>query len=107
MDGSVALLQAKKLIRGVAGEVSDVSERIDQLPYGLNYKGAVNYYSDLPTGAAAGDTYNVLYSGTSGEVPDGTMYAWGSNSGTDTWIAVNIVLEPLTEAEVKQIWGDA
>ena len=39
---------------------------------GLRYKGAVNYYSDLPNNAEIGDAYTVLYAGSSGSVADGT-----------------------------------
>ena len=33
---------------------------------GVNYKGAVNYYNDLPNNATEGDAYTVRYKGTSG-----------------------------------------
>ena len=35
---------------------------------GVNYKGAVNYYNDLPNNATEGDAYTVRYKGTSGTI---------------------------------------
>lgn len=53
---------------------------------GVVWKGAVNYYSDLPADAAAGDCYTVKYAGSSGTKVDGTEYAWGNLDGTAQWI---------------------
>lgn len=53
---------------------------------GLIWKGAVNYYSDLPANAAVGDCYTVKYVGTSGTEVSGTEYAWGNLDGTLQWI---------------------
>ena len=54
---------------------------------GITYKGAVDYYSDLPNNPTEGDAYTVKYSGSSGSTPDGTEYVWGNYSGTNQWIA--------------------
>lgn len=54
---------------------------------GINYKGAVDYYSNLPTSPKLNDAYTVKYRGTSGTVPDGTEYVWQKYDGTEQWIA--------------------
>lgn len=59
---------------------------VSQLPKGFVYKGAVNYYSNLPNNAEIGDTYTVKYAGSSGTDPDGFEYAWGNYEGTNQWI---------------------
>lgn len=55
---------------------------------GILYRGAVNYYSDLPNDASIGDCYSVLYQGTSGTTPSGLEYVWGVISGESSasWI---------------------
>lgn len=53
---------------------------------GIVWRGAVNYYSDLPADAALGDCYTVKYAGSSGTKVDGTEYAWGNLDGTAQWI---------------------
>lgn len=68
---------------------------------GLKYKGAVNYYSDLPNDAEIGDAYTVLYAGSSGTVPDGTEYVWGELSGTAQWI--DFSKDSYTKAEVNTL----
>ena len=50
-------------------------EAIEGLGKGIVYKGAVNYYNDLPNNASIGDCYSVLYKGTSGIDPSGLEYA--------------------------------
>jgi len=59
---------------------------IASLPSGFTYKGAVNYFKDLPTNAKVGDVYTVLYSGEEGTEVLGKNYAWGPVSGTNQWI---------------------
>ena len=61
---------------------------IASLPNGIVYRGAVNYYSDLPSNAEEGDAYTVKYTGTSGTTADGTEYVWGNDGGTLAWIAI-------------------
>lgn len=57
------------------------------LPNGLVYKGAVDYYDYLPSAdQQLGDTYTVRYKGNSGNVPDGTEYAWGEYDSVRQWI---------------------
>ena len=65
---------ADSVISGVAG--------------GINYKGAVDYYSDLPNNPLVNDAYTVKYSGSSGTEPDGTEYVYANYEGTDQWIAL-------------------
>ena len=66
------------------------NNRLDSLPNGLVYRGAVDYYSDLSqiTSPEPGDAYTVKYQGTSGTTPDGTEYAWGEYDSTAQWIAI-------------------
>ena len=47
---------------------------IEGLGKGIVYKGAVNYYNDLPNNASAGDCYSVLYKGSSGNISSGLEY---------------------------------
>ena len=64
----VTLALAKK------GAKQYTDEAIEALGKGISYKGAVNYYADLPNNAAIGDCYSVLYKGTSGSVSSGAEY---------------------------------
>lgn len=68
---------------------------------GLRYKGAVNYYSNLPNNAEIGDAYTVLYAGSSGSVADGTEYVWGELNGTAQWI--DFSKDSYTKAEVNTL----
>ena len=62
---------------------------IAALPNGLVYKGAVDYYSNLPaSNQTVGDCYTVRYKGSSGTDPDGTEYAWGPVGGVNQWVPV-------------------
>lgn len=53
---------------------------------GLFWRGAVNYYADLPTNAEVGDCYTVKYLGDSGTDVGGIEYAWGKLDGKLQWI---------------------
>lgn len=55
-------------------------------PRGMVYRGAVDYYSDLPSNAEVGDVYTVKYAGSTGEDPLGAEYGWGTYDGVDQWI---------------------
>lgn len=55
-------------------------------PRGMAYRGAVDYYSDLPSDAENGDVYTVKYAGSTGEDPLGVEYGWGTYEGTDQWV---------------------
>lgn len=63
-------------------------DAIEGLGKGIIYKGAVNYYNDLPNNASIGDCYSVLYKGTSGMESFGAEYVWGrnNNQGELEWI---------------------
>ena len=76
-------------------EANRANARLDALPKGLVYRGAVDYYNDLPSGAEVGDTYTVKYKGSSGSIPDGNEYAWGDNGGTNAWIKIGKDYESL------------
>ena len=55
-----------------------IANAINALPRGLIYRGAVDYYNNLPSeNNELGDTYSIKYQGTSGTEPDGNEYAWG------------------------------
>ena len=47
---------------------------ITGLGKGIIYKGAVDYYKDLPNNALIGDCYSILYKGESGTTPSGAEY---------------------------------
>lgn len=51
-----------------------VDDVIEGLGKGIIYKGAVNYYNNLPNNATSGDCYSVLYKGNSGNVSSGIEY---------------------------------
>lgn len=53
---------------------------------GLFWRGAVNYYADLPTKVEVGDCYTVKYLGDSGTDVGGIEYAWGKLDGKLQWI---------------------
>lgn len=78
----VTLALAKK------GAKQYTDDAIEALGKGIIYKGAVNYYNDLPNDATIGDCYSVLYEGTSGSTPSGAEYVWGkiNNQNSATWI---------------------
>ena len=76
---------------------------IEALPNGIVYRGAVNYYSDLPNDAEEGDAYTVKYTGASGTTPDGTEYVWGNDSGTLAWIAIG---PDLSQYQEKLVSGE-
>lgn len=68
-----------------------IAQAIEALPNGLVYRGAVNYYKDLPTANnKEGDTYSVKYQGETGTTADGNEYAWGEYEGTLQWIKLGV-----------------
>ena len=100
MDGIIALAYAKS-------KTAAISQQISDLPNGFNFKGAVDYVSDLPaTGNESGDTYTVRYAGSSGDTPIDQRYAWGDDGGTDAWIPITPDLIALTNAEIDTIWEE-
>ena len=52
-------------------QVESISSKLSTV---YNYKGSVNTYAELPTGATVGDVYNVVQA--NGDIPAGTNYAW-------------------------------
>lgn len=86
MDGMEALAIA-------LGEIGDVSSKLEEqikaVGYGMTFKGAVNYYTNLPSSASVGDVYIVLYTGSSGNKPLRAVYAYGSSGGSYQWIPVS------------------
>ena len=61
-------------------------EQIAKFPKYASYKGAVDYFKDLPTDAELSDTYTVRYAGEEGTIPSGAAYIW---TGED-WSQINI-----------------
>ena len=87
MDPITAAIVFSNLAQKNAKGYTDAA--IAALPNGLVYKGAVDYYSSLPsTDLTVGDCYTVRYAGSSGTVPDGTEYAWGPVGGINQWVPV-------------------
>ena len=85
------------IARGLAGyaqsQSKDVMVALEQFPNGINYKGAVDYYGDLPASSnTLGDAYTVRYTGSSGTEPSNAEYAWGEYDGTEQWIQVQFSL---------------
>lgn len=68
---------------------------------GIHYRGAVNYYANLPADAEEGDAYTVKYAGSTGTVADGTEYVWGKLDGTLTWI--DFSKDSYTKAEIDKM----
>ena len=71
----VTLTLAKKGAKKYTDEV------VEGLGKGIVYKGAVDYYNNLPNNASIGDCYSILYKGTSGTDPSGLEYIWGKING--------------------------
>lgn len=73
----------------VRHSTKEVDEKFKSFKNGLTFKGRVDYYKDLPTDAESGDEYIVRYTGESGEEADGRRFAFGDDSGTNTWIPID------------------
>ena len=93
----VVLALAKKSAKQYTDDV------IEGLGKGIVYKGAVNYYNDLPNNASAGDCYSVLYKGTSGNVSSGIEYVWGKISGQSSasWIQLGADISNFEDSSNK------
>ena len=78
----VTLTLAKKGAKKYTDEV------VEGLGKGIVYKGAVDYYNNLPNNASIGDCYSILYKGTSGTESSGLEYIWGKINGQSaaSWI---------------------
>ena len=61
---------------------------VEPLTTGMTYKGAVDYYGDLPASPAVGDLYLVRYQGSSGTAQLNARYVWGPVNGTNAWAYV-------------------
>lgn len=84
-DTLKAIIVFTKNAEKLAKEYTDTV--IAAFPQGLIYRGAVDYYSHLPTiDQEIGDTYTVRYKDSSGIEPDGTEYAWGEYEEVNQWI---------------------
>lgn len=66
----------------------EIDQMFDSIGGGLHWKGAVSYYSNLPSDAELGDMWTVLYEGSSGTEQSGDEYAWGTLNGTEQWILI-------------------
>lgn len=90
MDGTTAYVLASAVANKAKSEsdarYEELSQKIEGIVGGIHYKGAVNYYANLPTNAKEGDAYTVKYAGSTGTVADGTEYVWGKMDGVLSWI---------------------
>ena len=90
-DNSDAIDQYAAGLSGEGGVIPALQAAVAAAAKGLKLKGAVNYYTDLPTtGVQEGDAWTVLYSGTSGTEALGLEYAWASYNNTLQWIPVGV-----------------
>ena len=64
---------------------SSIAAATEPLSEGMTYKGAVDYYGDLPDDAETGDLYLVRYQGSSGTAQLNARYVWGPVGETDAW----------------------
>lgn len=81
------VITARGSFSSLDARLDDMDVILNSAKLGVKYKGAVNYYNDLPaTGNEIGDAYTVKYAGSSGTTPDGTEYVWGELSGVTQWI---------------------
>lgn len=80
-------------------------DAIEGLGKGIIYKGAVNYYNDLPNNASIGDCYSILYKGTSGTESSGLEYVWGKISGQSSasWIQLGADISDFEDSNNKVI----
>ncbi len=60
-------------------------DAVGALTSGVNWKGSVDYYDNLPEDPEVGDAYTVKYTGSSGTNVLGATYAWGDDGGTNKW----------------------
>lgn len=68
------------------GIASAIAGAIGELPKGVIYKGAVDYYSLLPAEPEVGDCYTVKYAGSEGTTVSGAEYVWGLDGESNAWI---------------------
>lgn len=80
-------------------------DAIEGLGKGIIYKGAVNYYNDLPNNASIGDCYSILYKGTSGTESSGLEYVWGKINGQSpaSWIQLGADISDFEDSNNKVI----
>ena len=64
------------------------ADAVEPLTTGMTYKGAVDYYGDLPASPTVGDLYLVRYQGSSGTAQLTARYVWGPVGGTNAWAYV-------------------
>ena len=81
------------------GVIEAINNAIASLPRGLIYKGAVDYYSNLPASPEVGDCYTVRYKGDSGTTPSGKEYAWGPIDNVNQWIDLGPDLSGFVERQ--------
>lgn len=90
----------------VDGTITQLQSAIQALSGGVRLKGAVDYYTSLPsTGQREGDAYTVRYAGTSGTEPLGVEYAWATYDGTPQWIPLGV--DPTYYAKAADLSAEA
>lgn len=87
------------LAKNSAKQYTDAA--IEGMGRGIIYKGAVDYYKDLPNNASIGDCYSVSFKGSSGQEPFNAEYVWGKHASADspTWIKLGEEL-PVVQVEL-------
>lgn len=90
----------------VDGTITQLQSAIQALSGGVRLKGAVNYYTNLPSsGQHEGDAYTVRYAGTSGTEPLGVEYAWATYESTPQWIPLGV--DPTYYAKAADLTAEA
>lgn len=101
MDITHSLIKAIKAAVKAAKAYTD--QKTAGISGGIEYKGSVSYYSDLPANPAVNDAYTVKYAGTSGSVADGTEYVWGYDTDQQAYAWIDWSKDSYTKAETNSL----
>ena len=93
----IDVILAKAL--AIAASKAYTDQKTQSLMGGVHYRGQVDYYDNLPSDPAEGDSYTVRYAGSSGTVADGTEYTWGVDSSTNTMTWISFSKDAYSKAE--------
>ena len=88
--------EALERVAVVEDRVDDLEATVEGLKNGIKYKGAVDYYKDLPsnyTTKQVGYCFTVKYKGESGTQPSGKEYVWGQDGDNLAWIELGGLLD--------------
>lgn len=83
---------ARGLGANALGTANEALTKAEAASAGVNWRGYVDYYADLPSSPKIGYAYTVRYLGTSGTQPSGMEYVWGKSAttGTTEWVAFGV-----------------